>query len=227
MEHRQVCPTSVATILACEKIARSFRENIYELSRVRKEWDMLMATSLNVWITDTLEKYYHNPKELIKSEKYHNWHEIMVAALRCFSILRASIKVDFKKDETFQREVFEKLGYDDYYSDAKDGDQESVFNLLKTFQENLTPDLRKSFSDRTNYADIFKRILDNAEKTAPYAACFGQIQAPGEIDIYGKREVDEIYETIKDISRIAMAYFQFEPEKRDEFNFYKVIRNLE
>ena len=53
METLTICPTSTATILACQKIAKTFKENIYELSSVRKEWDPEYATSLNVWIEDT------------------------------------------------------------------------------------------------------------------------------------------------------------------------------
>ena len=58
METLTICPTSTVTILACQKIAKAFKENIYELSSIRKEWEPAYATSLNIWIDDTLEKYY-------------------------------------------------------------------------------------------------------------------------------------------------------------------------
>ena len=58
METITACPTSTVTILACQKIAKSFKENIYELSSVREEWDPEYATSLNIWIEDTIEKLY-------------------------------------------------------------------------------------------------------------------------------------------------------------------------
>jgi hypothetical protein len=54
METATLCPTSTATILACQKIAKSFRENIYELSNIRKEWDPEYAISLQC-----LDKRYH------------------------------------------------------------------------------------------------------------------------------------------------------------------------
>ncbi|MCA1759264.1 MAG: hypothetical protein LC658_05810, partial [Bacteroidales bacterium] len=58
METMIACPTSTVTILACQKIAKTFKENIYELSRIRKDWDPGYATSINVWVNDTIEKYY-------------------------------------------------------------------------------------------------------------------------------------------------------------------------
>jgi len=70
METEVLCPTSTATILACQKIAKSFKENIYELSSIRKEWDPEFAVSLNVWIEDTIEKYYTNGLETIHEERY-------------------------------------------------------------------------------------------------------------------------------------------------------------
>src|SRR6056297_292164 len=101
METKTICPTSTATILACQKIAKSFRENIYELSRIRKEWDPEFAISLNVWINDTIEKYYSGGVDTIYEKKYREWHEVMVAGLQSLKIIRASVKVDFRNDKTF------------------------------------------------------------------------------------------------------------------------------
>jgi hypothetical protein len=36
--------------------------------------------------------------------------------------LRASMKVDFKNNKPFLKDTFQKLGYNDYFSDAKNGD---------------------------------------------------------------------------------------------------------
>lgn len=226
MEHKQICPTSIATILTCQRIAKSFKENIFELSRIRNDWDPEFAISLNVWIADTIEKYFHDPHQMLENQKYLTWHEIMVASLRCLGILRASIKVDFKNDPDFQKEIFQRLGYNDYFSDAKNGDHLSVYNLLKTFKENLAEDLRIRIAEKADYTDIFSRILKHAEQITPFRLCFEKLESPEEMDKYGKKEVEDIYGVVKDICRIAIAYYQFEPPKRDEFSFYKVIRNL-
>ena len=82
METMTICPTSTATILACQKIAKAFKENIYELSRVRKDWDPEYAISLNVWIDDTIEKHYENSLDALEDSRYREWHEIMVAGLQ-------------------------------------------------------------------------------------------------------------------------------------------------
>ena len=117
METLNLCITRVATILACQKIARSFRENIYELSRVRKDWDPEYAISLNVWIDDVIEKHFEDHADVLEDDRYIKWHEIMVAVLQHLKVLRASIKVDFKNDKPFLKEFFKRTGYTDYFSD--------------------------------------------------------------------------------------------------------------
>lgn len=226
METETTCLTSTATILACQKIAKSFKENIYELSRIRSEWDPEFATSLNVWIEDTIEKYYKEDLDSIYEQKYRDWHEVLVAGLQSLKILRASIKVDFKDDKQFQKDTFKKLGYSDYFSDAKNGDHLSLFKFLTAFAKNLDEATRKKIVNKGAPDSLFEKILEAATQINDYKDCFQRLESENELGTYGQKEVAEIYQTIQDICRIAVAYYQFDPEKRDKFNFYKVLVNL-
>jgi len=226
METLTACSTSTATILACRQIAKSFKENIYELSRVRKEWDPEFATSLNVWITDTIEKYYSENMDVIEKEKFRDWHEIMLAGLQGLKILRASIKVDFKNDKNFQKELFQKLGYSEYFSDAKNGDHLSLCKFLLTFNKTLTEEIRKKIVSKGTVDSVFEKILTAARQISDYKECFELLEGEHELNTYGQKEVAEIYKTVQDICRIAIAYYQFDPIQRDKFNFYKVMVNL-
>ncbi len=226
METATLCPTSTATILACQKIAKSFKENIYELSSVRKEWDPEYATSLNVWIADTIEKYYAENLDSIDDKNYREWHEVMVAGLQSLKILRASLKVDFKHDKAFLKEVFTKLGYSDYFSDAKNGDHLSLYKFLTTFAENLDEGTRRRIVHKGVPESLFNKILESAREIQHYKSCFEALESENELNTYAQNEMSQIYETVQDICRIAVAYYQFDPLKRDEFNFYKVLVNL-
>ncbi len=226
METKTICPTSTATILACQKIAKSFRENIYELSRIRKEWDPEFATSLNVWISDTIEKYYSGGVDSIYEKKYREWHEVMVAGLQSLKIIRASVKVDFRDDKTFIKEFFKKTGYNDYFSDAKNGDHLSLFNFLTTFAENLDDVTRKKIVSKGTPDSLFQKVIESAKEIREFKNCFETLESENELNTYAQKEVAEIYQTIQDICRIAVAYYQFDPEKRDHFNFFKVLVNL-
>jgi hypothetical protein len=68
--------------------------------------------------------------------------------------------------------------------------------------------------------------MDCAQEIKKFTKCFEALEGDANLNTYGQKEVSEIYSTIQDISRIAMAYYQFDPVKRDQFNFYKVLTNL-
>lgn len=226
METLTICPTSTATILACQKIAKSFKENIYELSSIREEWDPQYATSLNIWIDDTIDKYYIDNLDAWDEKKYKQWHEIMVAGLQGLKILRASVKVDFKEDKEFLKDFFEKTGYNEYFSDAKNGDHISMCRFLMKFSKNLDDETRRKIVSKGTVDSIFTKILNSAVEIKQFEECFEALESEAGINSYGQKEISEIYKTIQDICRIAIAYYQFDPIKRDQFNFYKTLVNL-
>jgi len=226
METLTICPTSTATILACQKIAKAFKENIYELSSIRKEWDPVYATSLNIWIDDTLEKYYANNLDSWEESKYREWHEVMVAGLQSLKILRASMKVDFKDDIPFLKDFFEKTGYEEFFSDAKNGDHQSMCKFLIKFSENVDDVTRKKIIARGTMDSLFDKIFESAQNIKKFEGCFAALEEDADLNNYGKKEMTEIYKTVQDICRIAIAYYQFDPMRRDQFNFYKTLVNL-
>jgi hypothetical protein len=226
METMIACPTSTVTILACQKIAKTFKENIYELGRIRKDWDPGYATSINVWVNDTIEKYYFGSTESVDYSKFMEWHEIMIAGMQGLKVLRASVRVDFKDNKQFLKSFFEKHGYCEFYSDAKNGDHLSLHRFLTAFAKNLDNETRKKIVSRNTPDSVITKILDCAQQITKFTKCFEALEGDAHLNSYGQKEVREIYETIQDISRIAMAYFQFDPVKRDQFNFYKVLTNL-
>ncbi len=226
MESKSICSTNTATILACQNIARSFKENIYELSRIRNEWDPEFATSLKIWVDDTIEKYYEDCKEQLNDPKFRSWHELMIGALKCLGILRASMKVDFKEDKVFLKDFLKKHGYSDFFSDAKNGDHLSMYNLLKTFSNNLNEETKIKILKKGVNEPLLERILEYAKEINAYKDCFELMESNYGVNTYGKKEVEEIYGTIKDICRISIAYYQYDPVNRDKFNFYRVLRNL-
>lgn len=226
METLTLCPTSTATILACQKIAKSFKENIYELSSVRKDWDPEYAISLNVWIEDTIEKHYVDNLDAVQDSRYREWHEIMIAGLQHLKVLRASMKVDFKEEKEFLKIFFSRVGYSDYFSDAKNGDHLSLFKFLKTFAKEIDEETRQKIVDKGSLDSLFDKILICANRVNDFEDCFHALEGEAELDTYGKKEVARIYSAIQDICRIAIAYYQFDPMKRAEFNYYKTLVNL-
>lgn len=221
------CHTGIATILTCRKIAHSFGENIYELSSIRRNWSPEYAESLKERIETIINSYYTKESLSDHLEKHTQLHELIVAALTDITVLRAQLKVDFRYDKQFLKDTFEKLGYNDYYSEAKIGDYVSLYHLMTTCRKNLDADLQQVIQARGINQNLVQRLLFSyREKLADLKNCFDVSHGEDELESELKKEINAIYSEIRDICRIVSAYYEFYPVRRDEFNFYKVLIGL-
>jgi hypothetical protein len=84
----------------------------------------------------------------------------------------------------------------------------------------------KKLLQKDTLDSVIDKILFAAKKIRDFKQCFEALESDAPLNTYGQKEVEQIYSTIQDICRIAIAYYQFDPIKRDEFNFYKVLVNL-
>ena len=136
------------------------------------------------------------------------------------------MKVDFKDDKKFLKEFFEKTGYDEFFSDAKNGDHLSMCKFLMTFAENIDDQTRKKIVSKGTMDSLFDKIIESANQIKMYEECFAALEENADLNNYGKKEMTAIYKIVQDVCRIAIAYYQFDPVKRDQFNFYKTLVNL-
>lgn len=220
------CLTGTATILTCRKIAQSFGENIYELSSIRRNWSPDYADHLKKGVEKIMNQYFTHETLYDHLEKHSNFYDLMVAALKDITVFRAELKVDYSHDKEYLKELFNKLGYADYYSDAKNGDHFSLYKMMATFHRNMTPELQKQLIDGGINKSVMDRLLAYKENLVELKNCFDILHGNDQLDTEMKRELNAIYAEVKDICRIASAYYEFDPIQRDKFNFYKVMINL-
>ncbi|HEX7583734.1 MAG TPA: hypothetical protein VF373_03520 [Prolixibacteraceae bacterium] len=220
------CLTGTATILTCRKIAQSFSENIYELSSIRRNWSPDYAVNLKDRIDRIMNQYFTQESLIDHLEKHGQFYELMIAALKDISVFRAELKVDFSHDKEFLKETFENLGFVDYYSDAKNGDHFSLYKMMATFRRNMTTELQQVINARGIDKNLLTRLLAYKEKLAELKNCFDISHGNDQLGAELKREINSIYSEVKDICRVANAYYEFDPVQRDRFNFYKVMINL-
>ena len=220
------CLTGTATILTCRKIAQSFGENIYELSSIRRNWSPEYADNLKDRINKIMSQYFTQESLMDHLEKHSQFYDLMIAALRDTSIFRAQLKVDFSHDKIFLNETFETLGYVDFYSDAKNGDHFSLYKMMATFRRSMTPELYQIILARGIDENLIIRLMAYKEKLAELKNCFDISHGSDLLSAELKREINAIYSEVKDICRIANAYYEFDPVQRDRFCFYKVMIKL-
>lgn len=226
MESKNLCPSTTATIFACQSIVNSFAENIYELAHIRKEWNVAYATSLKKEAQEIVDKMAATGNIKATLEKLKVWRELMISALTDIGIIRASVKNDYKNDKSFQKEFYQVLGYNDFFSDSKNGDHYSMFRFVNVFAENLTPELREKILAGGLDAHILDRVLQTARELENFSECFSLMNDAGVLSEEEQENIERLYSEVRDISRIATAYFYFDPQKREAFNFFKALRNL-
>lgn len=215
---------STATIYACQKVAKTFKENIFELSHVRKEWTPDYAQSLKTKIESTIQKHFDQKQ--LKGNLPENWEEIPMTVVRDLSLLRAEIKVDFKEDKAFQKKVFNELGYSEFFSEARNGDYMSLFYLLCTFRQTMTTEYQQVITAKGIHKDLPKRIIDAANKIIQNEDCIEWFKRRELVNNLAEKEVSVLHNEIKNICRIASSYYMLEPAKKEKFCFYKVLRNM-
>lgn len=220
------CLTGTATILTCRKIAQSFSENIYELSSIRRNWSPDYAGNLKERIDKIMNQYFTQESLVEHLEKHSQFYDLMIAALRDISVFRAELKVDFRHDKEFLNQTFENLGYVDYFSDAKNGDHFSLYKMMSTFRRNMSPELQQIVLARGIDQHLLARLLSYRKELAELKNCFDISHGKDQLGAELKREINAIYSEVKDICRIANAYYEFDPAQRDRFNFYKVMIKL-
>ncbi len=226
METKNLCPSTTATIFACQSIINAFAENIYELAHIRKEWNVGYAESLKIEARGIVEKLFASGNIQNMLEKLRMWRELMISSLTDIGIIRASVKNDFKNDKEFQKEFYQALGYNDYFSDAKNGDHYRMFEFVRTFARNLTPELREKILAGGLDPKIVDRLPENARELDNFSECFALMKDKSILSPEEQESIEKLYSEVRDISRIATAYFYFDPLKREAFNFFKVLRNI-
>ncbi len=220
------CFAGTATIFACKRIAQSFNENIYELSAIRNEWTPGYAAMLNNRIRTVLETYFIDEQHPYDQEKRNHLNESMMASLKDLGVFRALLKVDFADDKEFQKGCFQLLGYTAYFSDAKNGDHYSLYMLLDTFHQSMSKELKATITSQGMKPEIIERLMSYSEELDDLKRCFDLVNESDELTSEAKEELNAVYSQVKDICRVATAYYQFDPPRRDLFDFYKVMIKL-
>ncbi|MGD9931785.1 MAG: hypothetical protein AB7U05_17330 [Mangrovibacterium sp.] len=225
METKRTCSTADTTLMACHKIAQSFSENIFELAHIRTDWTQEYAKELKSRIK-ALQANYIPAESSQEAEKHRRAHSLMITSLKEISLLRALIRIEFKDDPKFVKKAFEELGYNDLFSEAKNGDYNSLYRLMERFSTNLTPDIREKLISKTIPIAMIDRIVTYYQEMKANEGCFELIHDNKQLDEEAKKKISAIYSEIKDICRIATAYYMLDAVKRDQFCFFRVLHGL-
>ena len=119
------------------------------------------------------------------------------------------------------------LGFTKHLKDVQKGKHEALIQLLYTFKTNMTDDLRNSIVANGVNATLIDNIIG-------YADAFKQASVKQETLKESTKEITKevadtfnaIYDEIIGLCKKASNYYQYEPLKKEQFTFSKVIDNL-
>ena len=221
----KTCSTADTTLLACLKIAQSFSENIFELAHIRTDWTQEYANDLKARIK-SVQINHLQAEFCVETAEHKRAHLLMLTSLKDFNLLRALIRIEFKNEPKFVKMVYDELGFTDLFSDAINGDYHSLYLLIERFYTNMTPQIREKLISKTIPISMIDRALVYYNQIQPYRSCFDMEFENKGITDEGKGKIKEIYSEIKDICRIATAYYMLDPSKRDQFCFFRVLHGM-
>lgn len=219
--------SSVKMCLAAQTISGSFKLNISELSSVRTNWTPEYADDLEARIEEAIKKYLGiDPKKGLRDAS-SVLSALMGPAKRDISFFKTQVEEDFKSEKEKTQEILKNLGITKNLREVQKNNQEALINLLFAFQLNITDSLKADICSKGMNPDLIDRI-------SGYALSIKNANIDQEGLKETTKEITEetisvfngIYKEVIAICKIASNFYQYEPLKKEQFTFSKVVANM-
>ncbi len=226
-KNRNYSCKDVEMLMTSKTIAESFKANITGLSAIRTNWTPEYATTLGSRIDDAIETHMGIDARKDLRNATSTLEAIQIPAKRDVSFFKTQIDDDFKKEPAKKEEILRTLGFTKYLKGVQDNNQESLIQLLYQFKKSMTEGLKQDITAKGMSATLIDNIMG-------YASTFSQANVAQE-SLKGStkeitQEVTEVFNAIYDeiigICKIASKFYQYEPLKKEQFTFTKVLARL-
>ena len=217
----------VDMLMASKTVAESFGASLSELSTIRANWTNGYATDLINRIDMAIETYLGVDTK--KEWRAATSHIIAIhyPAVRDLSFFKAEIDDDFDQHPAMRNEIFKSLGFSRYFRSVQKGNVESLAELLHIFKCNMDEELLSIATSKGLNSVLIDTIIGYANIFADAKVSHESLRdTTREITPEGVALFNRIYGEITDICRIASEYYHYEPQKKDMFNFNKVLTRL-
>ncbi len=213
--------------LAAQTISGSFKLNISELSSVRTNWTPEYASDLETRIDGVIENHLGIDAKKELRDASGTLSALMGPAKRDISFFKTQLEADFKEEEEKLQEILKNLGLTKSLRAAQKDDQEALIELLYAFKTNITDELKVDISSKGMNPVLIDRIIGYAAsiKTANINQ-EGLKETTKEISEETTSAFNAIYDEVIGICKIASNFYQYEPLKKEQFTFSKVVANM-
>lgn len=226
-KNRNYSYKDVDMLMASKTIAESFRANIAELSATRTVWTEQYANELIARIDTGIGNCLGVDAKKDLRGATAALVTIQAPARRDVAFFKTQIDADFKKDPNKRDEILTTLGYARHLRGVQLGNQESLIQLLYAFKANMTESLRNVIMAKGIDATLIGNI-------SGYADTFREANIVQESFKGSTKKITldvtdtfiAIYDEIIGICKIAGSFYKYEPLKKEQFTFQKIISNL-
>lgn len=218
------CAT-VDMLLATLIIVKFFRDDIDVFEAMRSIWNPEFADTLDNRADDALTNLVGVDHQIKLKKATKRMTDVKDNAKTDLYNFKVHVTHDFSREET--AEILDQLGYNRYYKDVQQNDQESLMSMLNNFKNVMNAGMKEKFVavginpeyiDRiSGYAEEFQQANVAQEKLKNYWNVPSQ---------EANREYRSIYGEIIRICKIGAAVFKDDPEKRDRYIFSKVLAKV-
>ena len=218
------CAT-VDMLLATLIIVKSFREDIDVFQAMRTIWNPEFADTLENRADDALTNLVGVDHQIKLKKATKRVTDVKDNAKIDLHNFKVHVIHDFGREEA--EGILDQLGYNRFYKDVQQNDQESLMSMLNNFKNVMNDGLKEKivavglnpgYIDKiSGYAEEFQEANVEQEKLKSYW---------NEPSQEANRKYRSIYGEIIRICKIGAMIFKDDPEKRDRYIFSKVVARV-
>ncbi len=214
----------VDMLLASKTITQSLSENLTDLSVARTTWTSDYVTGLATKIDDAIENYLGLDKKKELRDASSKLAALQNPAMRDLSFIKTQIDVDFNNEA---KEILKKLGFDKNLRSVQKGDQEALIQLLYTFKKGMTDELKTQITEKGTNPALIERIVGYADQLKEANVSQETLkETTKNVSEEAVGVFNGIYDELVGICKIASNFYQYEPLKKEQFTFSKVVANM-
>lgn len=214
----------VEMLMASKTVTASLTANLADLSLARTTWTNDYVIELTSKIDDAIENYLGLDKKKELRDASLRLAALQNPAMRDLSFIKTQIDVDFG---TQAKEILKKLGFNTHLRSVQKGNQEALIQLLYTFKKGLTDTLKAQITEKGTNPALIERIVNYTDQLKDANIVQEALKETTKVaSAEAVKVFNGIYEEIVGICKIASSFYQYEPLKKEQFTFSKVVSNM-
>lgn len=209
---------AIATIVENAKLNQAF------LQTKRSTFTMEFFNQLQLEIDAVVQQFLgaDNAKQLRDSSTL--LYASQKASLVLASEMKLQIELDFPDNKV---EMLNNLGFSQFWKMAKDGDQESLINLLHQIKANLTPAIKAQMVANGSIEADINALIAKADET--FSLDYSQETFKAQRPVKTEAEIlryNELYTKVMTVAKLATRFFKGDAVRKNLFSFSKIAKTV-